>query len=156
MKVMKRKLPRKCIICGKITYGTKARKFCGKTCCHKWWRKNCPEIYLKNRAKYQAKYQTQHRERYRRNCLDIWWLKNYGVKRSKIVERLKTNKCLICNSDKRLFLHHRDANPENKNINNFVLLCNNCHQALHKLAKQKEINFTILKQLVEGLILLGN
>lgn len=59
--------------------------------------------------------------------------KSYETYRE-IVLSFLGNKCMICNSNKRLQIHHvipRFLGGDN-NHNNIKLLCEDCHQELHK------------------------
>jgi 5-methylcytosine-specific restriction endonuclease McrA len=39
--------------------------------------------------------------------------------------------CVLCNSDERVTVHHRDGNPFNNSLENLQVLCWNCH-LIHK------------------------
>lgn len=53
------------------------------------------------------------------------------------------NNCKICGKKYKLVVHHIDENRGNNDIKNFVILCNSCHNVLHKFAynvDHKKIN----------------
>lgn len=54
-------------------------------------------------------------------------------------------KCLVCDFDKIVEIHHLDHNHKNNSPQNLVGLCPNCHKLLHSLRYQKEI-FDNLKE----------
>ncbi len=47
--------------------------------------------------------------------------------------------CLICLSTQHLHVHHIDTNKLNNSINNLCVLCNSCHQRLHKLMDKERL-----------------
>ena len=50
-----------------------------------------------------------------------------------------TKKCVICDFDKIVELHHLDGNKKNVSKENFVGLCPNHHKMLHDIRFRKEI-----------------
>lgn len=54
-------------------------------------------------------------------------------------------KCVVCDFDKIVELHHLDHDKNNKHENNLLGLCPNHHKMIHSKAYQREI-FSILKQ----------
>lgn len=42
-------------------------------------------------------------------------------------------KCYFCNSKDLLHVHHTDFNSLNNNINNLLVLCQKCHNKIHKI-----------------------
>ncbi len=64
-------------------------------------------------------------------------LKQYGIKESfwkkyvvPTMIRIKEGKCEICNSTKRLTVHH--VNYQKQTIDNLKLVCFICHNRIHK------------------------
>ena len=55
----------------------------------------------------------------------------YGQIKKLILQR-DERKCLKCNSDKKLIVHHIDKNDTNNELTNLVTLCNACHLDLHR------------------------
>jgi 5-methylcytosine-specific restriction endonuclease McrA len=44
----------------------------------------------------------------------------------------KNGKCAICESTKKLVVHHKDRNHSNNNLTNLIVLCRSCHNKEHK------------------------
>ncbi len=59
----------------------------------------------------------------------------------------KTKKCLICDFDKAVELHHLDKDHKNNNSSNLIGLCPNHHKMLHMDKYNKEIQKLIDKRL---------
>ena len=59
-----------------------------------------------------------------------------------MIER-SSYKCDLCGSSKILQVHHRDLNPANYtnlgNLDNFRVLCSECHTLMHKLHDHDEL-----------------
>lgn len=64
--------------------------------------------------------------------------KDYGID----VETYKriTQKCVICNFDKVVDMHHLDGNKKNNSESNLVGLCPNHHKMLHDFRYRKEMS----------------
>jgi 5-methylcytosine-specific restriction endonuclease McrA len=43
--------------------------------------------------------------------------------------------CLLCKSVERLHVHHKDGTKNNHKLENLCILCNRCHQKLHRNAR---------------------
>ncbi|MEK6850613.1 MAG: hypothetical protein AABX85_03490 [Nanoarchaeota archaeon] len=64
--------------------------------------------------------------------------KNYHKIDSDLYKKI-IKKCIICNFDKIIEIHHLDHNHQNNFPQNLVGLCPNCHKLLHSQKYQKEI-----------------
>jgi 5-methylcytosine-specific restriction endonuclease McrA len=65
--------------------------------------------------------------------------KNYswkgGINRrtqKKYAKSILGENCEYCGSPYKIFLHHKDGNPENNKISNLMMLCFRCHFEWHK------------------------
>ena len=58
---------------------------------------------------------------------------------------IKKDKCEICGFKHNLHIHHRDFNKHNNSIDNFIVLCFNCHMIIHS----HKIDIDILKQTIK-------
>lgn len=48
-------------------------------------------------------------------------------------------RCAICKKKKiKLEVHHKDGNIKNNILSNLQLLCNPCHEKIHKIRKKKK------------------
>lgn len=69
--------------------------------------------------------------------------KNYNNKKrhnlSSEVYKNVTSKCILCDFDKIVELHHLDENSKNSSIENFVGLCPNHHKMFHDFRYKSEI-----------------
>ena len=54
----------------------------------------------------------------------------------RIMLQIQNNKCFLCKQDFNNMtpheIHHIDHNRTNNTLNNFVILCSNCHSAHHR------------------------
>ena len=50
-----------------------------------------------------------------------------------------TQKCILCDFDKFVALHHLDQNKNNSSPENLIGLCPNHHQMLHTLKYREEV-----------------
>jgi hypothetical protein len=57
-----------------------------------------------------------------------------------------TEKCLICNFNKVVELHHLDKNRKNNSKENMIGLCPNHHRMIHLIKYNPEMNELIKKQ----------
>ena len=57
-----------------------------------------------------------------------------------------TKKCLSCNFDKLVSLHHLDGNRKNNEDKNLIGLCPNCHKMIHSYQYFKEIKNNLAKK----------
>jgi len=69
--------------------------------------------------------------------------KNYGLDME--TYKVITSKCVICDFDKVVDLHHLDSNKRNNSELNLIGLCPNHHKMLHDYRYRAEI-FDILKR----------
>tara|TARA_B100001250_G_scaffold77469_1_gene63547 strand:- start:6032 stop:6301 length:270 start_codon:yes stop_codon:yes gene_type:complete len=57
-------------------------------------------------------------------------------KGKRIMLQIQNNKCLMCKKEFNNMtpheIHHIDHNRTNNTLNNFVVLCSNCHSAVHR------------------------
>jgi len=79
--------------------------------------------------------------------LDYNKARNYRIYHNIDVELYKkiTSKCVICDFDKVVDLHHLDSNKKNNSESNLIGLCPNHHKMLHDFKYRKEM-LDILKQ----------
>ena len=101
-----------------------------------WYRKN-PE----KRKIYYKQYKERHSERIRKRSR-LWARKHRNeisekkglIKRKQILRITPSVECMLCGYKKyisSLEIHHRDNNHLNNSISNLIVLCRNCHQAIH-------------------------
>lgn len=101
-----------CPVCGNPIKDYKHSRTCSKKCAH---------IYSKE--KYLA----------------VW--KKRTTDYRKIAFRDQIKKCIICNEENIVCIHHFDGNHENNQINNLIPLCpthhSYCHSSFYDLIKEK-------------------
>lgn len=56
---------------------------------------------------------------------------NISLDKQEDILRRFNNKCIICDKDEGLHIHHKDNNPQNNNIENLIVLCGVCHKKTH-------------------------
>lgn len=126
-------------------------------------------MYCKNMSKcLNKKFKCKIRKAYIdyridcKNCSDFILVKNKGINKvSKKHEIVKSNiynqvfardkgKCRLCGSRINLHLHHIDGRSKNltNNINNCIMLCDNCH--LNKVHANQKKYRPILKELIQN------
>jgi len=95
----------------------------------KEWRERNPELHLERTRQWRLQ-NRKHLDAYNEAQKDIRLIKKYGEG----ALRLKIEcgyKCQKCGSDNRVAVHHIDWNKHNNIYENFAILCNVCHSALH-------------------------
>lgn len=93
------------------------------------YRARNPELVLERTRKWREE-NRDHIDAYNEAQKDIRLVKKYGED----ALRLKMEcggKCQRCGSDNRVAIHHIDWNQKNNTYENFSILCNVCHSALH-------------------------
>ena len=48
------------------------------------------------------------------------------------------NHCDNCSSPKNLTVHHKDKNPNNNRLQNLQILCEDCHNKIHKIYNKRK------------------
>lgn len=137
---------KKCLTCGKEIYVQKGminnKKFCSLSCKSKY-PKNL-EISIKNLNKV-------NRNRLKKENNPNWKGKNCNYR--KYAFEKYPNKCIVCDSDKKLIAHHLNCNRENSEIENIRILCQNCHSLIHRYVEQRNNgNENKIKDLIKLLI----
>lgn len=109
-------------------YGSKARREC--EC------ENCGEIFyiegyqetniFKRRSRFCSKSCSKSRKSY--------WLENATHYRT-IALQYHDHKCVVCEENKIISIHHIDENHENNDPKNLIILCPTHHQYLHSKYK---------------------
>ena len=56
---------------------------------------------------------------------------NLTREQRELVKDTFDNTCAHCPKDTRLMIHHLDGNPNNNEIENLILLCDECHSDQH-------------------------
>lgn len=60
--------------------------------------------------------------------------KNNSDKRKRLIgDGLKERRCERCGSTEKLELHHKNFNKYDNNLDNLIILCENCHDAAHEI-----------------------
>lgn len=121
----------------------------------RYYMSKCKKCMSESVKPYVKKYMKENPERAKQ------YGKNTRVKRSKILEELKSGGCIKC-GDKRHYVidfHHLDPHQKDvamsdgsikqimKEKDKCVLLCSNCHREFHYQEKEKNIT---LKEYLEG------
>lgn len=130
------------------THGPRKRKFCTMKCSSTFNYKKDPEKVLQTCFKVGHSYHPRKTKTIKiRQPIKLFGPDNPAFKDGKRSGRgqkiyKSTSKlclmqeCLICKSLKNLHVHHKDTNNLNHSLNNLCVLCNSCHQSLHKLMKK--------------------
>lgn len=63
----------------------------------------------------------------------------FGVLRKKVFNR-DENCCKICQTTKKLNVHHWDKNHDNNKMDNLITLCYICHAGIHRLYRERSKN----------------
>ena len=70
-----------------------------------------------------------------RECKDMSQIvKNsysYNQKVYRELSKLFLQKCILCGTDERLLVHHKDGNKFNNSLKNLSILCRACHNRVH-------------------------
>jgi len=138
--------PKVCPHCNK-----KSIWFSGKICLncyrqHFWKRekKACPRckrvLPLKGKGLCGGCYNSTYRLEYQKALNNM---KLYGLDYE--VYKKITEKCIICEFDKFVVLHHLDQDRKNNSTSNLVGLCPNHHQMLHTMKYRHEV-FQLLRE----------
>jgi len=48
------------------------------------------------------------------------------------VKQKAENKCVLCGTDKALYVHHVNGNRKDNELKNLMAICASCHQGLHR------------------------
>jgi len=156
-----------CISCGlpiKPCKYNPNKKYCSVECGRKYHylvniekeRAQCKEWYSKHRESEIQKnkeYREQNRE------LFEWYhnkIRFNGVK--ELIINRDGNKCIICNSTKRITVHHidgtgnhnakkEDAKKINNSLDNLLTMCGSCHTKLHHWQRRNNYKCKNIKEI---------
>ena len=77
----------------------------------------------------------------------MWKTGRHAYRRIIIEERVPIFKCHICNSTKKLEIHHVDGNRDNNQIENLIFVCRTCHMKLDgRMSNRNELGQFIQKE----------
>ncbi len=136
-----------CLFCNKkFVASNKNHRFCSKLCSSRAWRKNNPEKVKQYLKKSNEKWRKNNQEKIRE--MNKIFVKKHTKNRNELIKKLggKCSRCGYNEFTSSLVLHHkfRNRKPNGKwkrqyyhkldrvKIEGLVVLCFNCHDALHK------------------------
>lgn len=155
------KIERACQTCGKIFYANASevkngkKKFCSRECIRYEARKN--KLVETECAMCQKKIKRWPYKIKRHNHLfcseecqhkfkkTITGEKNHNYKNgyNRFIQYSfyhRNDKCQICNSDKKIQVHHIDGNRNNNSCTNWIPICPSCHGRIHTLANKLNLD----------------
>lgn len=141
---------KKCMQCGNnfesIEY--KKRKYCSLECSHESIRKsvrlncmNCGKQFIrsqkraKNRRYFFCCRVCFNPKLYNKYGLDHHCFKNNKSFREAISIANRHAPCYFCKETKETVVHHKDRNPDNNILDNFLFVCDKCHGRLHAIMR---------------------
>ena len=60
-----------------------------------------------------------------------------------LIKKLMGNQCVECKSDHNLKLHHREYNPNPREISDIILICSSCHTKTHNKLRKDGIKLSV-------------
>ena len=121
--------------------------------CYYCYRKNYKQPRVRCKACGELK--EHHSRGMCKNCVQKKYyydqIKGFNIKKhhniSLGVWREVTKKCILCDFDKMIDLHHLDRNKENNSRDNLIGLCPNHHKMIHDMRFKNEIESQIKEKL---------
>ena len=147
---------KKCVVCDTTEKKHKGNGMC-RSCWLKDWVKKNPERrkehkrkeYRKNFKRYQQQariYQQKNRPRLLKYWSDYHKKKAFDNKYEDVLKR-DGHKCLLCDSEHQLLIHHIDWNNSNNDINNLATLCRRCHPSIHYSKNRMKIESELYRNM---------
>jgi hypothetical protein len=169
-----------CIYCNKEIIGRrKDARYCSKECVKLDYLKRNKLIIKKQRAEWyllniererkrskgwyknHQKSEIEKNKEYRKQKKELfnWYHNKDRFNRVKdIILEIDKNHCQLCNTDKKLCIHHIDGSGHsskkefiNNDIKNLITLCNSCHHKLHWWQRKNRV-LTSREDIVRSMI----
>ncbi len=141
---------KKCSICNEdkeniyFSVGYKMCKSC-KSKRNAEWNKNHPESVKKSNKKYRSSHENKYKysfykNKYSKYGIGMRSISRLGLKLTLEIYDRYNRKCVGCQSESNLTIHHKDGKGRNytelglkpnNSIDNLVLLCRKCHGSIH-------------------------